>query len=235
MKMNILILSIFLIQILIKLTFTDYGYVTTLISQIFVVLLPSLIYLAFSKRKIRDYFKYRTNYKFMDMIFIILMVVSLNIISTYINHPVIKILEVTPYYFPEFSIYEIFMAIITLCVIPAVFEEILFRGIVLDELLHKFSVIKTCIITSLIFSFIHLDYTNIIPQFILSIFLCNITLSAKSVYPSVIAHLGYNLFSFIIRNNIIQLLRYNRTTVILISLLFVCAGVVRLKKKSITS
>ena len=85
----------------------------------------------------------------------------------------------TPFDFILFSV--------LLCVLPAVFEELFFRGILLRELsgAGKFAAVLT---VALCFALYHGNVSQLFYQFIYGVGLGILTLTAKSLLPAVFAH-----------------------------------------------
>lgn len=226
MKINFFILIIFLIQILLKLFLAELGYMNIFLSQLFCVVIPIIIYFIISGKRIGPFFKFDNKSLTKDIIVAVITIISLNILSVYFNYPLTKTVQLENDFIQyNVSAFEYIISIIILCIIPAIFEEILFRGIILSELAGKYSYYKASFITALIFSLIHLDILNIFPQFVLGLFLCYITLSAKTILLPVIAHLCNNLFSFIVGEYINQFFFQNKLFVFMLSLFIVIVGV----------
>ncbi|EJO5347877.1 CPBP family intramembrane metalloprotease [Clostridium botulinum] len=90
---------------------------------------------------------------------------------------------------------------ITICIetviMAPIFEEIVYRGIILDELLQKYNHKKAIIISALIFSIIHLNFSQGINALLLGIILASIYYGTKSLIPVIIIHFLNNLFYII--------------------------------------
>lgn len=93
----------------------------------------------------------------------------------------------------EFALYVFFIAFL-----PSVSEEIFFRGFLLnslsevgDEPFLKKSV-AVSLTVAVCFSLFHASLAQLIYQFIYGLFLCFLTIKAKSIIPSVIAHFMNN-------------------------------------------
>lgn len=83
--------------------------------------------------------------------------------------------------FLEFLLLAIFYALL-----PAVFEEIFFRRIILTK--QKGSVFSICILNGLLFALYHLNVVQFFYQFIYGVILALISIKAKSVLPAIITH-----------------------------------------------
>ena len=82
--------------------------------------------------------------------------------------------------------------IFTSVIIAPVYEELLFRGIVLPKLLNRFSHIKSIIISSMIFSILHFHFPALLPLFILSVVLSYLYLITGSLWSSIFLHALFN-------------------------------------------
>ncbi len=84
---------------------------------------------------------------------------------------------------------------VSVCIIPAVLEEVLFRGLI-QRFLMRFGAVRAIIITSLIFASLHM-------QGVLSVFILSLALSVamwlfKNLKFVIILHLFNNCFAFIL-------------------------------------
>lgn len=91
------------------------------------------------------------------------------------------------------------MNIIILAVIPAVGEELLFRGVI-QQIIQKWTGkgILAVILTALIFSTLHLQFYGFLPRLILGIVFGLLFLWGKSVLIPVIAHFLNNLIPVVV-------------------------------------
>jgi uncharacterized protein len=98
--------------------------------------------------------------------------------------------------------YQFILAFITLVIIAPVAEEILFRGYLLGKLIKTVPVWVAVLITSLLFGFIHLGFSEhpawnlALDTFALSIVLCVLRLKTKSVWASMLVHMTKNGIAF---------------------------------------
>ena len=87
---------------------------------------------------------------------------------------------------------------LTLAIMPAIFEEIFFRGILLNALSKKHTLLSV-ITVSLCFSLYHCNLSQFVYQFIYGVAFSFVAISLKSVIPCIISHF---------LNNFIVLLSY---------------------------
>lgn len=77
-----------------------------------------------------------------------------------------------------------------------ILEELIFRGIMLDGLLKKYSPTRSILISSLIFGIVHLNPWQFVAGFILGTFSGWIYYRSQSLLPSIIIHMAANLTGF---------------------------------------
>lgn len=95
-----------------------------------------------------------------------------------------------------FSIYIAFLVIVFLA--PLV-EELVYRGYVLQTLLSKMKVFWASILSAGIFACFHLEFSSVIPLFILGLIMNYIFIKNKSIWPSIIFHAFNNGITLIIQ------------------------------------
>ncbi len=110
------------------------------------------------------------------------------------------------FFYPEISIpskelidYEpnweilIHNSILALIIAP-IFEELLFRKYIFKGLLSKYSIGTSMIVSSVLFSIIHLPkYNNLIPTFIFGLICCYIYMKTKNLWYCIFLHLFGNI------------------------------------------
>ncbi|MBQ3656779.1 MAG: CPBP family intramembrane metalloprotease [Bacteroidales bacterium] len=92
----------------------------------------------------------------------------------------------------------ILLNVLVIGMIPALGEELFFRGVIQDSLLLKTSKIRgwICVlITGAIFSAIHLQFFGFLPRFFLGAVLGFMLLITKSIWTSILCHFCNNTFA----------------------------------------
>ena len=82
---------------------------------------------------------------------------------------------------------QFLIVVFFVCVLPAVFEEIFFRGFMLNSL-DGVKVWQGALFVAVCFSLYHCSFTQLVYQFIYGGLLCLLASSARSTLPCVIAH-----------------------------------------------
>jgi len=92
------------------------------------------------------------------------------------------------------------IALITIGLIPAIMEELFFRGLILDGLKNNYSKRKAIIISALLFGLIHLNPWQFYGGFIIGIISAWICIETNSILPSMFIHLFNNaLYTITVR------------------------------------
>ena len=114
--------------------------------------------------------------------------------------PIIDLEEVQP----SLIAYSLFF--INICILAPIYEELLFRGILLRRFTSKWSPQKSIIISSIIFGVIHLNPINIVFAFALGCVLGYTYLKTKNIVIPMLLHSFNNFLAYI------QFVYTNQTT-----------------------
>ncbi len=128
------------------------------------------------------------------------------------------------------------LAILLMAVLPAIFEELIFRGIILNGLLSKFNQVSAIFISAAMFAFIHGSIEQLLYQFALGVVLAWLVLRTGSLFSGMLVHFLNNAMVLIM--NYIALhygsinMVYNAWQWVLsVALVFVAAGLIFLIEK----
>lgn len=88
---------------------------------------------------------------------------------------------------PTGKIWYYIVFLFVICILPAVLEELFFRGLMLSSL-NGCSKVASVLTVSLAFALYHANATQLVYQFIYGVILCLLTLGARSVIPAIITH-----------------------------------------------
>ncbi|MDR2835589.1 MAG: CPBP family intramembrane metalloprotease [Bacteroidales bacterium] len=187
--------------------------ISQLLSSVILFILPPIILAILFQQKVSDFINLKNSPNILKYLLIVLFMLTafplLSLITEWneaIKFPeqfqliekILRIAEETNakiinLIISENSIFSFILNIIVIALIPAIGEEIVFRG-VLQKYLGK--LIKNqnfaILITAFIFSAIHLSFFGFFPRFILGIFLGYLAYNFKSLYPSIFAHFFNN-------------------------------------------
>lgn len=90
-------------------------------------------------------------------------------------------------------------AFILMVIAAPILEELIFRGIILDGLLSKYTPFKSILISSLLFGLVHLNPWQFVTGFMIGIFMGWVYYNTRSVLPTIIIHAAANLVGFSVR------------------------------------
>lgn len=101
--------------------------------------------------------------------------------------------------------FEYIAVYLSLIILPAVVEEIIFRGFLFQRLREVISLRSATLLTSAVFGLMHLEFLNdgplnwiaAIDTFILSIFLISLLVKTKSLWSSILLHAIKNTVAFV--------------------------------------
>ena len=79
-------------------------------------------------------------------------------------------------------------------ILAPIFEELIFRGMILNAL-TKYNKMFAIIVTSLLFGLLHLNITQAIPAFFMSLVLCYMYVQTDSILVTILAHAGNNFLA----------------------------------------
>ncbi len=96
-------------------------------------------------------------------------------------------------------------ALFTVAVIPAVCEEVLFRGYILRAFEKSWGILAAIIVSGLFFGLFHLQIGNLLPLATLGIILALMTWLSGSIWPAVVAHFINNGAAVVVGINLPEL------------------------------
>lgn len=170
-------------------------------TQIFAVGLPCIIFALITKTDFRRGFKLRRIGIF-DSVYCVILGVAMQPVAMFLNIP-LQILAVrlkgsTVYAIsdPPADLYEVLLMIFVVCLVPAFFEELLVRGIILTSA-EKYGIRFAVIVTSLLFVLLHNDFYSFAGLLLLGTVLSYSVLMTGSVAAGIIVHFSFNAFGVI--------------------------------------
>ena len=88
------------------------------------------------------------------------------------------------------------LAFVMMVIAAPVFEELIFRGIILDGLLKKYTPLKSITVSSLMFGLVHLNPWQFVTGFTNGVFSGSVYFKTRSVFACIIIHIAANLAGF---------------------------------------
>ncbi len=176
-------------------------YVQMTVIQVFAVLVPCLVFVYLNSASFFEVFKLKkisASYGVMC----VLIGVTAQSVATILNVPVLMLISLKTGGIPEKvvqtpeSIIGLLTGLVVVALLPAFFEELLMRGIVLSATEEK-GYRASLIISGLYFAIIHNQIENFAGHFFLGFLLCYIVWMTQSVWGGIIAHFSFNAFGMI--------------------------------------
>ncbi|MDP2172264.1 MAG: ABC transporter permease subunit/CPBP intramembrane protease [Candidatus Cloacimonadaceae bacterium] len=170
-------------------------------TQFLVILLPVLIILKLLKLKSNDILRIKAP-RLGEILLIPFIAIPATIIVSMvgqlINHffpfPIHYLEQLAGLFKLDSSIWVMLFAI---AVMPAICEEVLFRGFMI-RFYESYGTKSAIIISALLFAIFHLDPFRLLPTFMLGILLGYLTIRTKSIIPSMLSHFINNGFALFI-------------------------------------
>lgn len=133
--------------------------------------------------------KCRPKYYLIGLMLIFGLLFSLSSLNEYL----IRLFELMGYQrrqssIPDLSGWNLLPAILVIALLPAILEEILFRGIVLNNIEKQTGSVAAIFLTGFIFSLYHASVEQTVYQFICGCLFTLLAVRSKSVAPTVVIH-----------------------------------------------
>lgn len=91
---------------------------------------------------------------------------------------------------------NVFVSILTVALLPSIFEELLMRGVVLNAF-RRSNRRRAMFASAFLFALLHLDIDQFLGYFVLGIFFAYVVIRTGSIYAGIIAHFFNNLSGII--------------------------------------
>lgn len=91
------------------------------------------------------------------------------------------------------NIYQLIINLLIVAVTPAIFEELLFRGIILKGY-ERFGRVGAIIFPSILFGLLHRDIQSLVGTILLGVIISFVVYKTNSIYPGMLAHFINNGF-----------------------------------------
>ncbi len=132
----------------------------------------------------------------------IMTLVSISIIAiqTGITSPIVNSLPMPEFMqkiFLEFANQNGVFSFLAIVIAAPIIEELIFRGIILNGLLRRYSPVKSIMISSTLFGIVHLNPWQFVSAFIIGIFSGWVYYKTRKLSLSILIHLVNNLIAFI--------------------------------------
>ena len=101
------------------------------------------------------------------------------------------------FYYEMNSVWLLLLSIICFAIVPAVLEELIFRGIIFQGLKGK-GLWPAMLLTSLLFALIHGSASQLLYPFVASMVMCYVVYKTNSLFSSIIIHAVSNTISILL-------------------------------------
>lgn len=188
---------LFVVSLILKLTALDsksdaYLYISYLVSPA-AISLSVIGVLKFRKISFKSIVPVKCNPKF--FLIAALLIYGLVFALSWVNGVSVKFFELFGYkqreagsYLPDLSGGKVVLALLVIAVLPALFEELLFRGIILNSCENGAGTVRTVFLVGFCFSLFHASPEQTVYQFITGCAFAFIALRSGSILPSVLMH-----------------------------------------------
>jgi len=180
--------------------FNDLEDSSPIVFEIFCVFLPSLIILLLRggfKTLFTPIFAEKKEAQFGFLLFIFAFLFGFS--TANLINLLFDINEVIEELYRNILQYNFFSQVILFALIPAIFEEILFRGVILKSL-AKMGKTISFLLTSTLFAFYHGSFELFLPIFILSAFLTTVGFFRGGLTLAILFHFIFNLLNLLSLN-----------------------------------
>ncbi len=203
-----LLIVVFLLQTGLGLSLRQIGateYTHIMATQLIALLLPAALYLLlFQKPTSHGHGRGCT---VLNACFAVILMVCVSILNQYINAPVLQLLTAMGLESNASNQtlqaaetgFEFGLSVVFLCLVPAIVEELLFRGIVLSEYTLAYGYRRAIALTAVVYAIMHFELTAFVPQVIIGLLTAYLVYQTKSLLPGIIAHFTNNFFGLLIQ------------------------------------
>lgn len=171
------------------------------LTHFFTLFLPGILVTIMGKKDIREVYMLRkpaaSRYIYIGLgMWLVVMIISgiYSVFAVKFLPEEAELLEAFDYLFSNMSLtYQL----LVIAIIPAVIEELLFRGLFLSAFLEHFKPFKAMVWTSLMFASMHFSLLKLFPTFMLGMVFAYTAYKTKSILPAIALHFINNGFSVV--------------------------------------
>ena len=174
-----------------------------LFSQLFFILLPALFLL--KKEVVKSLIIPKESNQFVIILTVVLAAVPMYIIITFLywlfvlffSDSVIEAYEYNKLL--DFENSDVFLILFLYAALPAICEELLFRGYFLS-VFKKYGILAALLLPALMFGVFHPNYARILPVAVSGLWLGFLAIKTKTILLSIFAHFLHNLLVILMFN-----------------------------------
>ena len=138
--------------------------------------------------------------RFSSIKIMVLIAISTIAIQFGITSPIVNSLPMPEFMkqlFLEFANQNGLFSFIAIVIAAPILEELIFRGIILNGLLQKYSPVKSIMISSVLFGLVHLNPWQFVSALIIGLFSGWVYYKTRKLTLPILIHLMNNLFAFV--------------------------------------
>ncbi len=173
-------------------------YLQSLISGLLAYIIPITIYAKTTKvtaETAKERF-YMNKCKASGLFLAFVMGAAFQFVMVVVNLPVNLLFNNSTPYLPETAV-ELVASMIIVAILPAIFEEFLFRGIVVGSMV-EFNTTAAAVFSSVMFAILHADMYGMLGYLLMGFVLTSIVRRSTSLYPAMIFHLANNMTALLL-------------------------------------
>ena len=99
--------------------------------------------------------------------------------------------------YEELLKYPMILLVLVICLMPAIGEELFFRGLLFGSWKFRLGPVKAMLLSSLIFGAFHMSLVKLLPTALLGLCFAYITRKSESIYPGMVLHFFNNFLAFL--------------------------------------
>ena len=223
---------------------TRYGLMGIPLTQLFGLLLPGLIMVLILKKNFRSVFLLNTTeshkYYWIGLGLWLIALIASGIYTSYAIEFLpeeTEMLDAFNYIFENVSLTN---QILMIAVLPAIVEELLFRGLFLSSFLKHTKPSIAIIATSFMFAAMHFSLLKLFTTFILGCTFGYVAYKSKSILPAIFLHFVNNGFSVLVVNYLSDfelvnplIFHHSHITVLFSGLVLIIAAIIMTHKRGL--
>ncbi len=173
-------------------------YMQALVSGLLAYIIPITVYAKTTKvtaETAKDRF-YMKNCKASALVLALLMGAAFQFVMVILNLPLTALFRSGVSYLPQ-TPFELIASMIIIAVLPAIFEEFLFRGIVVGSM-EEFNTTAAAVFSSVMFAILHADICGIAGYVVMGLVLTALVRRCNSLYPAMVFHFANNMTALLL-------------------------------------
>jgi len=193
-KISIFFFTLVIYNICISLIETGYNYINTLFIDLGFIILVSFFYFIDFKETNKLF-----QFKKLNNLILLIVCVALPILASmvyfftdFINQYFFELIQMSYYEHFIYSPAPLLLSIVSIALMPAIFEEITFRGIIFNQLVKLTSLKSSILISAILFTILHFSLISILWIFPLGLLFGYLRARYRTLWFGILAHFIYN-------------------------------------------